>query len=124
MLIVFGAAAVIVLRSTAWLASLGGRVTGGRLERARHSPQYREGRFRNPQPTRMMSGSYRAMARRQFFGRERRTPAGGIPVVQRVKSDYATAPASGLRATWIGWASVLVEIDGRILLTDPVWSER
>ena len=72
----------------------------------------------------MVSGSYREMARRQFFGRERRTPAGGIPVVPRMKSDYSTPPASGLRATWIGWASVLVEIDGRILLTDPVWSER
>jgi L-ascorbate metabolism protein UlaG (beta-lactamase superfamily) len=38
--------------------------------------------------------------------------------------DYSRPPASGLRATWIGWASVLVEIDGRTVLTDPVWSER
>jgi hypothetical protein len=64
------------------------------------------------------------MARRQFFGGEQREPAGPIPVVKRMRSDYANPPASGLRATWIGWSSVLVEIDGRIVLTDPVWSER
>ncbi|MGZ4809810.1 MAG: MBL fold metallo-hydrolase [Thermoanaerobaculia bacterium] len=123
-LIVLAAAAVVLLRSTKWLASLGGRVTGARLDRARHSPQYREGRFRNAQPTHMATGSYRDMARRQFFGKEQREPSGPIPVVKRMRSDYSKPPASGLRATWIGWASVLVEIDGRILLTDPVWSER
>ena len=72
----------------------------------------------------MTTGAYREMARRQFFGRERREPAGPIPVIKRVAGDYSSPPASGLRATWIGWASVLVEIDGRIILTDPVWSER
>jgi L-ascorbate metabolism protein UlaG (beta-lactamase superfamily) len=45
-------------------------------------------------------------------------------VVKRVNSDYSSSPRSGLRATWIGWSSVLVEIDGHIVLTDPVWSER
>jgi len=46
------------------------------------------------------------------------------PVVVRAAADYAMPPASGLRATWIGHASALVEIDGQRLLTDPVWSER
>jgi hypothetical protein len=118
------AAAILALRSTDWLASLGGRVTGARLDRVRRSPEYRDGKFRNTEPSRMISGSYRKMFRRQFFGREKREPAGPIPVVRRVTADYAKAPPSSLRATWIGWASVLVEIDGRIILTDPVWSER
>ena len=34
------------------------------------------------------------------------------------------AAGSGLRATWLGHSTVLVEIDGRRVLTDPVWSER
>jgi len=72
----------------------------------------------------MITGSYREMLRRQFFGREQREPTGPVPVIKRVARDYANAPGSGLRATWIGWSSVLVEIDGRIILTDPVWSER
>ena len=65
-----------------------------------------------------------AMMRHQFFGEEVRVPPKPIPVVNRLAGDYATPPASGLRATWIGHASVLVEIDGRRVLTDPVWSDR
>jgi L-ascorbate metabolism protein UlaG (beta-lactamase superfamily) len=113
-------AAVVLLRSTDWLASFGGRVQGARLERARRSPQFSDGAFRNPQPSQMLSGSYREALRRQFFGGEQREPVQPVPVVFRTKSDYA----SGLRATWMGWSSVLVEIDGRRVLTDPVWSER
>jgi len=31
---------------------------------------------------------------------------------------------SGLRATWLGHSTVLIEIDGVRLLTDPVWGPR
>lgn len=39
-------------------------------------------------------------------------------------SIYKTPPASGLRITWIGHSSLLIEIDGLRLLTDPVWARR
>jgi L-ascorbate metabolism protein UlaG (beta-lactamase superfamily) len=116
--------ATVALYSTEWLASLGGRVKGARLARARKSPQFERDRFRNTESRGMPKASYREMFRRQFFGDEQRAPLAPVPVVRRVASDYATPPASGLRATWIGWASVLVEIDGRVVMTDPVWSER
>jgi L-ascorbate metabolism protein UlaG (beta-lactamase superfamily) len=122
-LLVVVVAVVLLLPSTEWLVSLGGRVKGPRLERARRSPQWRDGKFRNPQPTRMTTDTL-DMMRRQLFGREQREPGGHIPVVPRTARDYATPPSSGLRATWMGWSSVLVEIDGRVILTDPVWSDR
>ena len=37
---------------------------------------------------------------------------------------YGTAPASGLRVTWMGHSSMLLEIDGVRVLVDPVWDER
>jgi len=37
---------------------------------------------------------------------------------------YGTAPESGLRVTWMGHSSLLVEIDGVKVLVDPVWDER
>jgi L-ascorbate metabolism protein UlaG (beta-lactamase superfamily) len=37
---------------------------------------------------------------------------------------YATPPASGLRVTWFGHSSLLLEIDGVRVLVDPVWDER
>ncbi len=39
-------------------------------------------------------------------------------------SIYNTPPASGLRVTWVGHSSLLIEIDGKRILTDPVWSNR
>jgi len=39
-------------------------------------------------------------------------------------SIYNTPPESGLRITWVGHSSLLIEIDGKRILTDPVWSER
>ncbi len=117
-------ALLVALQSTAWLASLGGRVTGARLARSQRSPLFMNGKFRNPEPTRMATASFGEMLRRQLFGGEQRAPLHPIPIVRRHAGDYATPPPSGLRATWIGWASVLVEIDGRIVMTDPVWSER
>lgn len=37
---------------------------------------------------------------------------------------YATPPESGLRVTWFGHSSLLIEIDGLRVLVDPVWEER
>lgn len=113
---------VVALYSTEWLASLGGRVTGARLERVKRSPQFVDGRFENVEKRGLPRVSNREMLRRQFFGKEQREPLAPVPIVRRTARDYTVAPH--LRATWIGWASVLVEIDGRVVLTDPVWSER
>ena len=37
---------------------------------------------------------------------------------------YETPPENGLRVTWLGHSSMLLEIDGVRLLIDPVWNER
>lgn len=37
---------------------------------------------------------------------------------------YNTPPATGLRVTWLGHSSLLLEIDGKRILTDPVWGQR
>jgi L-ascorbate metabolism protein UlaG (beta-lactamase superfamily) len=37
---------------------------------------------------------------------------------------YQTPPQSGLRITWMGHSGLLIEIDGKRFLTDPVWSKR
>jgi L-ascorbate metabolism protein UlaG (beta-lactamase superfamily) len=57
-------------------------------------------------------------------GEQVRYSARPIPVEARVRRDYDLPPGSGLRVTWMGHSSVLLEIGGRRVLTDPVWSER
>jgi len=56
-------------------------------------------------------------------GGERRVPRGPLPSVDP-RPAWSTAPESGLRATWLGHSTVLVEIDGLRVLTDPVWGPR
>jgi len=53
-----------------------------------------------------------------------RVPPGALPVVPVTAASLATPPPNpGLRAFWIGHASLYVEIDGVRLLFDPVFSE-
>jgi L-ascorbate metabolism protein UlaG (beta-lactamase superfamily) len=63
-------------------------------------------------------------ARRQLFGKEQRTPPAPIPIVSLTRADFQEPSASGLRVTWLGHSTVLLEIDGVNVLVDPVWCER
>ncbi|MFY9513372.1 MAG: MBL fold metallo-hydrolase, partial [Rubrivivax sp.] len=40
------------------------------------------------------------------------------------RETWQRAPATGLRATWLGHSTLLLEIDGVRVLTDPVWGPR
>ncbi len=103
------------------LAAFGGRPEGARLARMERSPQWRDGRFVNPQPIR---NHLWRMARDLLDASDHRTPAGGVPVVPVDPARLATPPASGLRVTWLGHSTLLLELEGHRLLVDPVWGER
>lgn len=109
----------------AWAArdiplALGRKPTGDRAERVRRSPNFADGTFRNPEATRtVLANTGRRVIREFLFGGAKRRPAGPIPVL--VPEPPA---ADGLHLTWYGHATVLVELDGRRVLIDPVWSER
>jgi L-ascorbate metabolism protein UlaG (beta-lactamase superfamily) len=68
----------------------------------------------------MPPGSGWQVARELMFGRQKRKPTGAVPVVSAPRPDAT----EGLHVTWYGHSSALVEIDGRRVLFDPVWSER
>lgn len=120
-----GAAALAFARSTEWLRAFGGSPEGERLARVRSSPRWKDGRFRNRVPTVTVAPSrILETLRRHVRGDEVRYPTRPIPVVSRSRADFETPPATGLRVTWLGHATALVEIDGARILTDPVWSER
>ena len=52
------------------------------------------------------------------------SPEQDLAVMDRTASDFAVKPANGLRVTWLGHSTLLVEIDGYRVLIDPVWGER
>jgi len=58
-----------------------------------------------------------------IHGGERRVPAAPLPSVVP-RDRWTKPPGTGLRATWLGHSTVLIEIEGKRLLTDPVWGPR
>jgi L-ascorbate metabolism protein UlaG (beta-lactamase superfamily) len=105
------------------LAPFGGELDGERLARARANPHYRDGAFVNPLPPAPYTAAYvRELLAGQFGGSELREPPAPLPLVRAAPARLQSA-APGLRAFWIGHASVYVEIDGVRLLIDPVFSD-
>src|SRR5579859_5479272 len=95
-----------------------------RRERMLASPQFSGSVFRNPSGAvpKLERGAGKVMGE-YFFGGQRRVPKAPLPSEDPLER-WTRKPDSGLRATWLGHSTVLLEIDGARLLTDPVWSER
>jgi L-ascorbate metabolism protein UlaG (beta-lactamase superfamily) len=91
----------------------------------RGSPRWRDGAFRNTSPVGpgLKKGSAVSTMGQYFFGGQRRVPPAPLPSVDP-RSGWARPVETGLRTTWLGHSTVLVEIDGVRVLTDPVWGER
>lgn len=100
------------------------KLTGERLARAMRSKQFRDGTFHNTSgATANLDGPSGGVMWDFFFGRRNRVPKGVVPIVNPLETWKAT-PSSGLRVTWLGHSTLLLEIDGVRILTDPVWCER
>ena len=56
--------------------------------------------------------------------KEERVPTVPLGPFRTDVTVYAKAPENGLRVTWMGHSSMLLEIDGLRVLIDPVWDER
>ncbi|MET0863182.1 MAG: MBL fold metallo-hydrolase, partial [Nakamurella sp.] len=90
---------------------------------AEGSAHFAENSFRNTEPSHVLAPGDKAawsmipaLIRHRGLGK----PTGPIPLV----STPPAAEAGELDITWLGHATTLIEIDGRYVLTDPVWSDR
>lgn len=108
------------------MKSFGQRAQGLRLERMRANPMWTGEAFRNLHPVRpgLRDASAPRPTLTEFLcGGHRRAPASPLPALDP-REAWRRAPGSGLRATWLGHSTVLLEVDGVRLLTDPVWGAR
>jgi L-ascorbate metabolism protein UlaG (beta-lactamase superfamily) len=89
------------------------------------SPRFDGERFHNTRSIGLgvKRGLALPVAREFLFGGQRREPRATLPLVSPLEA-WTRAPETGLRSTWLGHSTVLVELDGGRVLTDPVWSER
>lgn len=108
------------------MQSIGHRAQGERLERIRASPRFRDGAFRNLHAiaTGLRDRDAAMPSLTDFLcGGDRRIPDGPLPSTDP-RPTWSRPVRSGLRATWLGHSTVLLEIDGWRVLTDPVWGQR
>jgi L-ascorbate metabolism protein UlaG (beta-lactamase superfamily) len=102
----------------------GRQASGLRLERMQSSPRFRDGEFHNLHPVLpgLKSGAMPSIG--DFLcSSGRRTPRMPLATLDP-RASWTKPPQSGLRATWLGHSTLLVELDGVRVLTDPVWGER
>lgn len=97
----------------------------GRRERILASPRWRGSSFGNTHPVSpgLKPGVERPSLRQLICGSARQFPVAPLPLVDPVPV-WRQAPSSGLRLTRLGHSTLMIEIDGARILTDPVWGER
>jgi len=84
-----------------------------------------QGRYLNPVPTKVGGFSLILKIGPDFFlGAKTRSPDGPLGPFHTDPAVYSTEPRSGLRITWMGHATSILEMDGIRILVDPVWDER
>ena len=102
----------------------GRQASGLRLERMQGSRRYRDGQFQNVHPILpgLRAGVMPSIGD-FLFGGGRRVPTAPLPA-QDPRPSWGKPAEAGLRVTWLGHSTLLLEVDGVTVLTDPVWGQR
>jgi L-ascorbate metabolism protein UlaG (beta-lactamase superfamily) len=119
-LVAFGLVSAIGIGAIASCSALGGRATGARLERMKRSPEWQASHFENPQP--IVNDNWGAITSVAKPDPDA-VPKSPLSTMNVERGRFDVAPSSGLRVTWLGHSTSVIEIDGHRFLTDPVWSE-
>ena len=108
------------------MKSLGKRPEGSRLERLQASRLWTGAGFRNRHPILpgLRDPNTPPPTLRDFLCKsDQRVPPAPLPALDPLDA-WRKRSASGLRVTWLGHSTLLIEIDGLRVLTDPVWGLR
>ncbi len=117
---------ILLLIGTALLFAACAPQIGAPSKHARisKSANYRDGKFHNNVTTtmEMFTPEMVEATKEQFFGEQVRVPTTQVPSLS--VDPAAIGKATDTRVTWLGHSTLLIEVDGQVLLTDPVFSDR
>jgi L-ascorbate metabolism protein UlaG (beta-lactamase superfamily) len=106
-------------------ASFGKIPEGQRLEKIKRSPNYnnKEGNFKNlsETPTMAPEASYLKLLKTYIVNDNQTEPENELPYV---KTDLRSTPSAKPTITWFGHSTYLIQIKGKNILVDPIFSER
>lgn len=97
-----------------------------RENRMLNSPQFRDGKFINPIDVPMMvPGSTWKYIKKQFFSsRIDPKPKGELPLKPIQPNEWIGLDKGDLFFAWLGHSSILITMDGKTILVDPVLEKR
>ena len=98
----------LVLIADGWVR-FGKKAEGDDRQALLASGRFNKGKFRNQLP--LKNYTLRSI-RDGFFASAHRKPKETPPFVANDGTAYSSPPASGLRVTWLGHSTMLLEIDG------------
>jgi L-ascorbate metabolism protein UlaG (beta-lactamase superfamily) len=95
-----------------------------RQQRLAQSPHYQDGKFVNlvETPVMLPDASYWKLLREQFSRGDNRVPVRPLPALKRDLSQ--ASPGQELSLTWFGHSTILVQLAGKNILIDPIFSQR
>lgn len=103
---------------------IGGKAEGTRLETMQSAPNFKQGNFQNPVETIMNTPGMSTMYK-YFFSDVQRDPETMLETIPFDKSFFSDeSHPDSVQMSWFGHSSVLIRINGKNLLIDPVFSER
>jgi len=95
------------------------------MEKINMAEQYKENKFLNYTPSPEMNFFKMAPMIWDFiFADNDRKPKVDLPIQQIDFTQITNAKPNELKVTWVGHSSQIIKIDGKIVLTDPVYSNR
>ncbi|OBQ56744.1 MBL fold metallo-hydrolase [Tamlana sp. s12] len=115
--------AIIIGIGTLWFLNterFGKHPSGERLARIKQSPNYKNGSFQNLNDTPMLSEGvrYSTVLSEFLFSSKPKEPT----EIPSVKTDLKSLNADEAVLIWMGHSSYFIQIDGKKILVDPVFS--
>jgi L-ascorbate metabolism protein UlaG (beta-lactamase superfamily) len=112
-----------VVASQVACTTYGGKMKGKRLEKMQKSKQYQRGKFFNKYKKNSDVNNWTSMLGEWIFGDEIRKPKEKLAIYPFDYSSLDNRSEDSLKVTWNGHSSSIIQIEGKLILTDPVYSE-
>lgn len=111
-----------------WLAGCSAK-SPAQMEREKRvhvSPQYKDGKFNNPffAPVMAPGSTWKYIKKTLFETRTDPKPEGDLPVIPVRQKEWTNNDKKSLSFAWLGHSSILIALESKIILVDPVLEER
>jgi L-ascorbate metabolism protein UlaG (beta-lactamase superfamily) len=97
-----------------------------RKKRIQNSPQYKNGSFTNPIKVPLIApgSTWKLIKKYTVIPREHPRPISLLPIEPLRSEDWTDLKTQGVFFSWLGHSSLLIALEGKTILVDPVLEER